>query len=59
MPDNAKILVYFAGGIGFNEIRCVSKFANKFTVVSGSNQLMNAAMYIKELNALAMPEQEL
>lgn len=59
VQDNPKIVVYVVGGMGFNEIRCVNKFANKFTMVSGSNQLLTPAAYIKELNHLAVPEQEL
>ena len=50
--DQAKLIVYVVGGIGFNEIRSANKFADRFTVITGSNQLITPAAYMRELNAM-------
>lgn len=36
-----KIVVFMAGGLGFNEIRCLNKFSNKFSVITGSDTLVS------------------
>jgi len=57
--DQPKLIVYVVGGIGFNEIRSANKFSDRFTVISGSNQLLTPATYLKELNSLSLQEMEL
>lgn len=57
--DKPKLILYVVGGIGFNEIRCANKFSERFTVITGSNQLLTPSLYLKELNAMNFQEAEL
>lgn len=45
-----------AGGLGFNEIRCLNKFSNKFSVISGSDCLVSPKQYLEELKAIGSKE---
>jgi hypothetical protein len=47
VADNPKVIIYFVGGIGFNEIRSANKFAGKYTVLCGSNQIISPNAYLK------------
>lgn len=41
--------MFMAGGLGFNEIRCLNKFSNKYSVITGSDSLINPKQYLDEL----------
>ena len=41
-----------AGGLGFNEVRCLNKFSNKYLVISGSDYLLSPRQYLEEMKQL-------
>jgi len=57
--DQPKLIIYYVGGIGFNEIRSANKFSDRFTVISGSNQFLTPAACLRELNSMNLQETEL